>query len=221
MIEISNLLKCYASGDDVVTACAVDHLLVPRGEHLALIGRSGLGKTTLLNMIAGIVKPSEGSIVVNGTDLTTLSESGRDSFRAANIGIVFQTFNLLVPFTALENVLLGAVFGRRMNGSVRARAEDLLKRVGLGDRMHHLPSQLSVGQIQRVAVCRAMINEPQLILADEPLGNQDRETGGEVLDLMLEIAREEERTVVLVTHDPGSAGHMQRTIDLADLRRAS
>ena len=221
MIEARQLRKVYRRGDDEVVACHVDSLDIADGEQVAVIGKSGLGKTTLLNMIAGIVRPTSGTLSVAGTDLTKLSESQRDSFRGKRIGIVFQTFNLLVPFTALENVLLGAVFGRGARGDATARAKALLERVGLGDRMHHRPNHLSVGQVQRVAVCRALINGPDLILADEPLGNQDRETGAEVLNMLNEIAAEEQRTVVMVTHDPQSAELMNRTIDLADLRTAS
>lgn len=221
MIELRDVIKTYRRGDEEIVACAVDELSVQRGEQVALIGRSGLGKTTLLHIIAGIIRPTRGAVRVAETDLSKLGEGARDRFRGQHIGIVYQTFNLLMPFDALENVLLGAVFGKGESREAQQRAVELLKRVGLGDRMHHRPGELSVGQIQRVAVCRALINEPELLLADEPLGNQDRKTGGEVLDLMLEIAREENRTVVMVTHDPESAAHMQRTIDLADLRRAS
>lgn len=222
MIEIKELQKIYRRGKQEIMACAVDRLEIGRGEQVALIGRSGLGKTTLLNIIAGIVRPSRVQCLrVAGQDLSGLGESARDRFRGHHVGIVFQTFNLLMPFDALENVMLGAVFGRGNNRQARHRAQELLERVGLGDRMHHRPSELSVGQIQRVAMCRALINEPELILADEPLGNQDKVTGGEVLKMMLEIAREENRTVVMVTHDPQSAGMMQRQIDLDDLRQAS
>lgn len=221
MIEIRSLHKTYRRGADRVVACSVRELSVATGEHVAIVGRSGLGKTTLLNMIAGIVRPTAGSLRVAEVDLPSLGEAARDRFRGANIGMVFQTFNLLVPFTALENVLLGAVFGRGASAAAEARARHLLERVGLADRMHHRPSQLSVGQAQRVAICRALVNQPRLILADEPLGNQDRRTGAEVLDLLLEIAREESRTVLMVTHDPASAAHMQRTVDLADLRDAA
>ena len=221
MIEISNVRKCYRRGAEQIVACDVGSLRIERGEQVSLIGKSGLGKTTLLNMIAGIVRPTEGRVVVHGTDLTQLGESARDRFRGQHIGIVFQTFNLLVPFTALENVLLGAVFGGGADGDARDRAVRLLDRVGLGDRLHHRPNHLSVGQVQRVALCRALINNPELILADEPLGNQDKETGAEALRVLCEIAAEEQRTVVMVTHDPQSAALMHRTIDLADLRRAS
>ena len=217
MIEITDLRKDYDQGDTLVTACAVRELHIADGEQVALIGRSGVGKTTLLNIIAGIVLPTAGRIEVAGVDLTTLSEARRDRFRGQHIGMVFQTFNLLVPFSAIENVMLGAVFGRGAGSTVRHRAEELLRRVGLADREHHRPGQLSVGQIQRVAMCRALINGPDLILADEPLGNQDRETGAETLKLLLEIAQEEHRTVVMVTHDPQSAQLMQRTVDLGEL----
>jgi putative ABC transport system ATP-binding protein len=218
MIEIRNLYKAYRRDRETVVACDVAALSIAAGEHVALIGRSGLGKTTLLNCIAGILRPDRGSIGVAGVDLAELGEAARDRFRGSHIGMVFQTLNLLQPFTALENVLLGAVFGSGHHRGTAERARTLLERVGLGDRLRHRPNELSVGQAQRVAMCRALINDPELILADEPLGNQDRETGREVLGLLLEIAAEESRTVVMVTHDPDSAAQMQRIVDLAELR---
>lgn len=221
MIEIDKLRKEYRRGDTPVVACSVSHLSIERGEQVALMGRSGCGKTTLLNIIAGIVRPTRGSVRIAGTDLAPLGEGLRDRFRGEHIGMVFQTFNLLQPFSALENVLLGAVFSRRADAGHRLRAQQLLERVGLGDRLEHRPNELSVGQQQRVAMCRALIHEPDLILADEPLGNQDPETGKKVLGMLLEIAREEGRTVVMVTHDLNSASLMQRTIDLQDLREAA
>ena len=221
MISIRDLVKVYTRGGERVVACDVSRLDVPVGEHVALIGRSGLGKTTLLNIVAGITLPEEGRIEVAGVALTELSEAERDRFRAQHIGMVFQTLNLLMPFTALENVLLGAVFGQGHHRGTRVRAEYLLERVGLANRIHHRPNQLSLGQAQRVAMCRALINDPELLLADEPLGNQDRETGGEVLALLIEMAREGNRTVLMVTHDSDSASQMQRTVDLAELGSAS
>lgn len=220
MIEIRNLKKTYRRGQEVVTACEVEALDVATGEQLALVGRSGLGKTTLLNCIAGIVRPDQGRIVVAGVDLARLGEAARDRFRAQHIGMVFQTLNLLQPFTALENVLLGAVFGRGAHRGTVDRARALLDRVGLGDRLAHRPNELSLGQAQRVAMCRALINDPELILADEPLGNQDKATGKEVLALLLEMAAEDRRTVVMVTHDTDSAKQMQRVVDLVELRPA-
>jgi len=220
MIELRHVQKLYRQGDTELIACAVDALDIAAGEQVALVGRSGTGKTTLMHIIAGILRADAGSVKIRGVELERLSEGQRDRFRGQHIGMVYQTFNLLQPFTALENVLLAALFGRN-DRTAKLRAEALLERVGLQDRMHHRPSQLSVGQVQRVAICRALINDPELVLMDEPLGNQDKATGGQVLDLLLQMAREGNRTVVMVTHDPESASRMQRTIDLQGLRRAS
>ncbi|MEC7584475.1 MAG: ABC transporter ATP-binding protein [Planctomycetota bacterium] len=221
MIRLTDVQKSYAQGDHEVVACEVNSLSVDDGEQVALIGRSGSGKTTLLHILAGILRPDTGQVEIAGTDLSSLSEAGRDRFRGRHIGMVYQTFNLLQPFTAFENVLLGALFGRGADSKARDIAAFLLDRVGLGDRLHHRPNQLSVGQIQRVAICRALVNDPGLILMDEPLGNQDKETGGQVLELLLQLAEEKGKTVVMVTHDPESAERMQRTIDLHTLRRDS
>ncbi len=218
MIHIQNLLKTYTRGVERVVACDVSELRVSRGEHVALIGRSGCGKSTLLSMIAGMLLPDSGSIRVQDVEIPFLSESARDRFRAEHIGMVFQTFNLLQPFNALENVMLGSVFGKGGKSKLKSRAAGLLERVGLGDRLLHRPGELSVGQAQRVAICRALINEPSLILADEPLGNQDKETGREVLKILLEMAREDDRAVVMVTHDASDAGQLDRTVELGELR---
>lgn len=218
MIHLRDVSKSYTRGEQTVLACAVDRLDVEAGEQVALIGRSGTGKTTLLHILAGILRADCGHIEVVGGRLDQLGEAGRDRHRGSHIGMVYQTFNLLQPFTALENVLMGALFGRGAGGDARLRAEALLQQVGLADRMHHRPSELSVGQVQRVAICRALINDPELVLMDEPLGNQDKATGGQVLDLMLQIASDDGKTVVMVTHDPESAARMQRTVDLATLR---
>jgi putative ABC transport system ATP-binding protein len=220
MIHLRDVRKSYRQGQRSVLACAVDHLEIAAGEQVALIGRSGSGKTTLLHILAGILRPDAGEVEVVGARLDRMGEAQRDRHRGRHIGMVYQTFNLLQPFTALENVLLGAVFGGGSSHAARERAKSLLERVGLGDRLRHRPSELSVGQAQRVAMCRALIHDPELILADEPLGNQDKATGREVLQLLLQIAREGNRTVLMVTHDPDSAAQMQRTIDLASLRRA-
>ncbi len=219
MIRLHDVEKSYRQGERAVLACAVDHLEIAAGEQVALIGRSGTGKTTLLNILAGILRPDRGEVEVAGARMDRLGESARDRHRGQHIGMVYQTFNLLQPFTALENVLLGALFGRGAGGDAKARAAALLDKVGLGDRLHHRPSELSVGQVQRVAICRALINDPEVILMDEPLGNQDKATGTQVLDLLLQIARDGGKTVVMVTHDPESAARMQRTVDLSTLRR--
>jgi len=220
MIHLRDVEKSYTRGAETVLACSVSALDIAAGEQVALVGRSGSGKTTLLHMLAGILRPDRGTIEIVGKRLETLGEAARDRHRGAHIGMVYQTFNLLQPFTALENVLLGALFGRGASGEARVRAEALLQQVGLADRMHHRPRELSVGQVQRVAICRALVNDPELILMDEPLGNQDKTTGNQVLDLLLQLASEHRKTVVMVTHDPESAARMQRTVDLATLRGA-
>ncbi|MBL8748041.1 MAG: ABC transporter ATP-binding protein [Planctomycetes bacterium] len=219
MIRLHDVHKDYAFGERRVTACDVGDLRIEAGEQVALVGRSGTGKTTLLHILAGILRPDRGEVEVVGARIDRMSEAARDRHRGRHIGMVYQTFNLLQPFSALENVLLGALFGRGAGGEAKSRAETLLQRVGLGDRLHHRPSELSVGQVQRVAICRALVNDPELILMDEPLGNQDRTTGVQVLDLLLQMARDGNKTVVMVTHDPESAKRMQRTVELETLRR--
>lgn len=219
MIHLRDVRKSYPLGDQRVVACEVSALDVGPGEQVALVGRSGSGKTTLLHILAGILKPDSGEVEVANARLDRLGEAARDRHRGRHIGMVYQTFNLLQPFTALENVLLGALFGRGAGHVARERAEALLVQVGLGDRLHHRPKELSVGQVQRVAICRALVNDPELILMDEPLGNQDRATGEQILDLLLRLAAEGGKTVVMVTHDPASAARMQRTVELASLRR--
>ncbi|MCK5940622.1 MAG: ABC transporter ATP-binding protein [Planctomycetes bacterium] len=221
MIHLRDVQKSYSRGEQKVLACAVERLDIDAGEQVALIGRSGTGKTTLLHILAGILRPDRGEVEIVGQRLDRMGEAARDRHRGRHIGMVYQTFNLLQPFTALENVLMGALFGKGAGGDARLRAEALLQKVGLVDRMHHRPSELSVGQVQRVAICRALINDPELILMDEPLGNQDKATGGQVLDLMLQIATDQDKTVVMVTHDPESAERMQRTVDLATLQPAA
>lgn len=218
MIHLRDVQKSYSRGEQAVLACAVDRLDIEAGEQVALIGRSGTGKTTLLHILAGILRADRGEVEIVGERMDRMGEAARDRHRGRHIGMVYQTFNLLQPFSALENVLMGALFGRGAGGDARLRAEALLQKVGLADRLHHRPSELSVGQVQRVAICRALINDPELILMDEPLGNQDKATGGQVLDLMLQIATDDHKTVVMVTHDPESAERMQRTVDLATLR---
>lgn len=220
IIQLRDVRKRYTRGEQSVLACAVDELVVAEGEQVALVGRSGSGKTTLLHILAGILRPDQGEVVVVGERLDRMGEAARDRHRGRHIGMVYQTFNLLQPFTALENVMMGALFGRGAGSDAKLRAEALLHKVGLGERLHHRPSELSVGQVQRVAICRALVNDPELVLMDEPLGNQDRSTGGSVLDMLLEMASDAGKTVVMVTHDPESAERMQRTVDLHDLRPA-
>jgi putative ABC transport system ATP-binding protein len=210
VIELHDIRKRYRRGDRQVLAVRVDRLVVERGEQLALVGRSGCGKTTLLNIVAGIVTPDAGTVEVDGVVVNRLSQGARDRFRAERMGYVFQTFNLLQSFTALENVELGQVFAHgRRDG--RKRALDLLDRVGLADRAGHFPRELSVGQQQRVAIARALVNDPKILLADEPLGNLDQATGLAALEILQQMAREAGRTILMVTHDPETAAKMDRT----------
>ena len=213
MIRLTNIKKRYRRGERKVLAVRVDSLAVEQGEHLALVGRSGCGKTTLLNIVAGIVTPDEGSVEVDGVVVNLLSQGARDRFRAERMGYVFQTFNLLQSFTALENVELGRVFAHG-HGDARKHALELLDRVGLADRAHHFPRELSVGQQQRVAIARSLVNDPKILLADEPLGNLDHATGLAALDLLRQMAREAGRTILMVTHDPETARKMDRTATL-------
>jgi ABC-type lipoprotein export system ATPase subunit len=186
------------------------------GEQTVLVGQSGSGKSTLLNLIAGILLPDKGEIVVNGTDPTKLSEAARDRFRAANIGYVFQSFNLLQGFTALENVLLGQMFAGGNGGA--DRAIQLLKSVGLEHRLHHKPRALSVGEQQRVAIARALANAPPLVLADEPTGSLDTKNGMAVLELLRRVCTEGKHTLLLVTHDPQVMKSFEKVVRLEDLR---
>ncbi|MFV0444111.1 MAG: ABC transporter ATP-binding protein [Planctomycetaceae bacterium] len=186
---------------------------IPQGEQVVLIGQSGGGKTTLLNSIAGISSVDGGRIMVDGVDMAKLNEIRRDRLRAERIGIVFQTFNLLPGFTALENVLLGMTFAGK---SDRAYAGQLLERVGLGKRLSHRPPQLSVGEQQRVAVARALANKPRLMLADEPTANVDVANQQNILDLIRQACREHSVTLLLVTHSPEVSSQFERVEKLAD-----
>jgi len=219
LLEIVGLAKSFRSPDGETTPIVdVPFLAVAEGEQVAIRGASGSGKTTLLNLIGGIQQADRGSVRLAGTDLTALSESARDRRRAAAIGYIFQTFNLLQGYTALENVMLGMLFGP---GVDRARAEALLQRVGLGHRLRYRPSQLSIGQQQRVAVARALANRPKLVLADEPTGNLDQHHAGEALALIREVCRENNAALLLVSHDPQVLASFDRVEDLARLNRAA
>lgn len=200
MLDVTDLRKSYPTPEGgTVDIVRVPSFTLAAGEQVALRGESGSGKTTFLNLIAGILAADSGRVVIDGLDLTALSESRRDRLRAEKIGYIFQTFNLLQGFTVLENVVLGMSFGPR--GADRAQARAMLERVGLGHRLDHFPRQLSTGQQQRVAVARALANRPKLVLADEPTGNLDRRHGREALALIREVCREQQAALLLVSHD--------------------
>jgi putative ABC transport system ATP-binding protein len=199
LLEIEGLTKAYISPDgETHKVVDIPRFSLNAGEQVALEGQSGSGKTTFLNLIAGILRADSGRIVLDGVELTALSEGQRDRLRANTIGYVFQTFNLLQGFTALENVALGMAFGR---GADYGHARALLERVGLKDRMHYRPRQMSVGQQQRVAVARALASNPKLVLADEPTGNLDYRNAQDALKLIRETCRENKAALLLVSHD--------------------
>lgn len=217
VLQLTNLRKSYREADgNLLEVIRLRQFELGANEQAVLVGESGQGKSTLLNLIAGILLPDEGEIIVNGTNLATLSEAARDRFRAANIGYVFQSFNLLQGFTALENVLLGQMFGVSNGGA--DRAAQLLKGVGLEHRLHHKPRALSVGEQQRVAIARALVNAPSLVLADEPTGSLDSKNGAAVLELLRKICADGQHTLLLVTHDPQVMKSFEKVVRLEDLR---
>ena len=198
----------------------LEHLALPSGSTTVLRGRSGSGKTTLLNLIAGVTVPTSGTVRVGDTDVFALSEARRDRFRAEHVGYVFQTFNLLSAFSALENVMLAMMFAADVPQRLRRRrAADLLARLGLAERLAHMPAQLSRGEQQRVAIARALANNPPLVLADEPCASLDARTANEVLAIFLTVCRQDEKTLLLVSHDEAALDGAERVIDMAELNR--
>jgi putative ABC transport system ATP-binding protein len=220
MLKLENIKKSFAEpGGGRLPILDIEDFAVDAGQQVVLVGRSGCGKTTLLHVIAGISRPDSGVVRVDGVDITRLNEAASDRFRAARIGYIFQTFNLLAGFSALENVLLGMTFARGRHDQARAKA--LLERVGLGHRLTHKPTMLSVGEQQRVAVARALANRPRLILADEPTANVDAAHQQQLVDLIRETSREEQITLLLVTHSGDVAGQFDRVARLEEFNRAS
>jgi len=219
MLEIRDLKKSYAepSGNSLAII-DIPRLDIGAGEQVVLRGESGGGKTTLLHLISGLVTADSGSIKLDGMELNKFSESARDRIRADKMGYVFQTFNLLPGFTALENVRLGMTFARKkMNVE---RAKDLMSRVGLADRMNYMPNQLSVGQQQRVAVARALANKPRLLLADEPTANVDPANQDRIIELIQEVCREDVVAILLVTHSDEISKRFERVERLEQINRA-
>ncbi len=216
MLELRNLKKSYAEPDGgELPILDVPHWKLGAGEEVVVVGASGCGKTTLLHIIAGILRPTSGHVLIDGWDTPLLSEAERDQFRARRIGYVFQTFNLLQGFSALENVLLGMTFAGGYHE--KKRAKELLERVGLRHRMHHKPAQMSVGEQQRVSVARALANKPKLVLADEPTANVDVGNQQQVIDMLRGTCKEEGVALILVTHAPEVAQQFQRVDKLTEI----
>ena len=214
LIRIRGLAKAYRRGGQVLPVLNDINLDVGRGEFVALMGPSGSGKSTLLNLIAGIDQPNEGTIEVDGVDIATLSEGELADWRAATVGFIFQFYNLLPVLSAFENVELPLLLTGLSSRQRKERVATVLELVGLSDRAEHLPNELSGGQQQRVAIARALVSDPLLIVADEPTGDLDRTTGGEVLALLEQLVRELGKTIVMVTHDPKAAASAQRLVHL-------
>jgi putative ABC transport system ATP-binding protein len=216
MLIVRDLEKTYLSGGRPLTVLRDVDFRIDDGDFVAIVGPSGSGKTTLLGLIAGLDTPTSGSVRLDGTELTRLPEDERARLRRHKVGFVFQSFQLISSLTAQENVQVPLEL--RGDGGAPARAAELLARVGLGDRLHHYPTQLSGGEQQRVALARAFVHEPRILFADEPTGNLDAATGHSIIELMLELNRDLGTTLVLVTHDPEVASRAHRVIRLADGR---
>lgn len=214
MIEIKQLTKSLTAGGHRVDILNGIDLVIPSGQFTAITGASGSGKTTLLSLMAGLDGPTGGSIVIDGQDITKLAEDALALLRGQRFGFVFQNFHLIPTLTALENVLLSA----ELNGTPGAhkKSEDLLGTVGLAERLHHYPSQLSGGEQQRLSLARAFVNEPDIVLADEPTGNLDSKNSDRIMDLIAELHRVKQATIILVTHEPHIAERTQRILTLAD-----
>jgi len=213
-LRLRTVTKEYDTGSEVVRALRSVDLRVERGEFLSVVGPSGSGKSTMLNVLGLLDVPTSGEVLLDGQDVTTLTERERTDARKRYVGFVFQQFYLIDSLTAVENVALPTVFDRDRDAT--GRAERLLDRVGLGDRLDHTPAQLSGGQKQRVAIARSLINDPDVLLADEPTGNLDRATGRTILDEFRRVCDESDVAVVTVTHDPLVSDYADREVELID-----
>ena len=216
VLEVKDLTKEYGQGDSKVVA--LDHVsfCIERGEFVAIVGASGSGKSTLMNVIGGIDNPTSGDVIIEGKNISNLSEDELAIFRRRNLGMIYQFYNLVPTLTARENIILPwRLDGRKENGS---KVEGLLKVLGLTERAHHLPSQMSGGQQQRVSIGRALINDPAFILADEPTGNLDSKTSAEIIDLLKYTNEQFNQTILLITHDDKIALRADRIITIGDGR---
>jgi len=213
-IQIHNLTKSFSKGQITITPLDSLSLEVSRGEFLALMGPSGSGKTTLLNLIAGIDTASSGELVIDSQDLGSLSRAQLTKWRSVNVGYIFQLYHLVPILSAFENVELPLLLQPLTRSERRARVETALELVGLSDRLHHRPAELSGGQEQRVAIARAIVHDPGLLVADEPTGDLDGESAGSILELLRSLSRDHHKTIVMVTHDPRAAAVADRSLHL-------
>jgi putative ABC transport system ATP-binding protein len=214
LIQIHSLTKSFTKGQNVITPLDNLSLEVSRGEFLALMGPSGSGKTTLLNLIAGIDAASSGKLIIDSQDLGSLSRAQLTKWRSVNVGYIFQLYHLVPILSAYENVELPLLLQSLTRSERRTRVETALELVGLSDRMHHRPNELSGGQEQRVAIARAIVHDPGLLVADEPTGDLDRESAETILGLLRSLSRDLDKTIVMVTHDPRAAAIADRALHL-------
>ncbi|MFC2115646.1 ABC transporter ATP-binding protein [Bacteroidota bacterium] len=217
LLSISDLSKIYQKGKIEINALKDVSFELEEGKFLGIVGKSGSGKSTLLNMVGGLDTPSSGNIRFDGNELSGMSRYQLALYRRQSVGMIFQSFNLIANRTAMENIILPLTFAGISSSKRKERAVDLLRQVGLEDRIAHLPSELSGGEAQRVAIARAMANEPKMILADEPTGNLDSNTSDEIIDLLVSLNKEKGLTILMVTHDTETAEMVSdRVITLKD-----
>jgi putative ABC transport system ATP-binding protein len=216
VIELKNVWKIYRMGDVEVPALRGLNLKIYPQEFVAIIGASGSGKSTAMNMVGSLDIPTRGSVYLDGIDISHMDESDLAQVRGKKIGFIFQQFNLLTNLTALGNVMMPMIFQGISKEERLEKAENLLKLVGLGERMTHRPKEMSGGEQQRVAIARALANDPEIILADEPTGNLDSKTGKMIMDLLVNLNKKEKKTVIIITHDTKIANVMERRVRLFD-----
>lgn len=216
VLKLENVWKSYEMGKIKLDALRGINLEINRGSFIAISGPSGSGKSTLLNILGCIDVPSGGKVFLTGQDVTKLSENDLAQVRGKKIGFIFQQFNLLSNLNALENVMLPMIFQGVGEDARKQRAEEALKEVGLGDRMHHRPAELSGGEQQRVAIARALVNDPEIIVADEPTGNLDSKSGQKIIDIILQFYSKENKTIIMVTHDQAIANYAKTIIHIKD-----
>lgn len=214
-ITLQDVRKVYKMGDTTVEALSDADVEIKEGEFVAIMGPSGSGKSTLMNMVGALDVPTSGDVTIGDQSISDLTEDELALLRSKSIGFVFQQFNLIPSMNATENVALPMLFRNKSKKDRTERAEKLLKRVGLGERLHHMPSELSGGQRQRVSIARSLANDPDIILADEPTGNLDTETGENIMDLLTQLNKEG-KTIIMVTHDEKDAEYADRIINIVD-----
>jgi len=212
ILEVTDLIKQYKQSDSVITAVNRVNFKLENGEFVAIMGSSGSGKSTLLHLCAGLLRPNSGSIRIRGNELTKMSEDQLAKFRGQYVGFIFQKHNLIAQLTAIENITIPAMMMKKPDYSYEHSLKKLTETLKINDRLHHLPAELSGGQQQRVAIARALINRPQILFADEPTGNLDRQNADEVLELLLETQRSFGQTLLMVTHDPKIAARADRIL---------